>query len=97
MDDKEKTIKYYIDKVNLLKKENLKLIEYIKNINSYNIKIGNKIFVEHLTSKGIIRTYIGELIKETSSNIVIEVTDKFGKYKYIISKKEINGLKEYYE
>lgn len=79
------TQKEMIDKLSSKKEE------FVFNINK-------KIFVEYLTAKGLIRTSMGTIVKENTENIKLKIFDKKNNlhYFYIINKKMIIGVKEYY-
>lgn len=94
---------------NELKLQNNRLEEYKKNnfVKKFNISRDTPIFVETLTSKGIIRSYTGYFLYESQDHIVINIFDFKGDFNYIINKKmiikteniikkQIMGLKTYY-
>jgi hypothetical protein len=107
-----KTSSYHIEKSRRLGKllnENNKLtkhlklkLKYITNkkielINSLNINMGRRVFIEAMTPKGIIRTYDGFIVQETLNHINIEIRTFEHTYNYIIEKSFIKGMKIYGE
>ena len=113
MNDKELKIKNQIETIKNLSKsiallkqkskykdqmiESLTKKLFINSNNCYQLKDNQKVFIETVTPRGLIRTYTGFVINENKKTIHLLIKSLKGDYSYIISKKDIHGIKVYNE
>lgn len=84
-----------------LVKEILKLQKFITKFreieDKFNVKKGDTVFVEYVSQLKDVRTCLGMFVRENKTHIVVRVKDTKEYYNYIIKKKLINGIKQYYK
>jgi len=59
-----------------------------------NIGKDKKVFIESVTSKGLIRTYTGYITRETPKHILINVVNFEGNWDYLVSKENIKKFEQ---
>lgn len=89
-----KNLKIHIEKKDEIIKK-YKDMEFKYSPQNLNLIIGQRVFIEALTPKGLIRTYDGLVAKETTHHIKLMILTNRGNYHYIVNKSYIKGMKLY--
>ena len=77
-------------------KNELKEERKLKSQNFYSLNHMQRVFIESVTNRGMIRTYDGRVLNESISHIKLEIQRASGKpYWYVIDKATITGMKIY--